>query len=273
MFEFIKTYFLIFLIYSILGWILEVIRCYMKYKKFIYRGFLLGPYCPIYGIGALLVLLFYSRYAGNVFVVYMFSFIDAGILEFYTSYFMEKIFHARWWDYSDRKFNVDGRICLENLVGFGFLSLLILYIFTPALLIFISIIPNLLLDIIFYTSFICVLADFVLSYHILLKIRNKFDSITKDNTEEIREIVIQTLKEKSWKYKRLLLAYPNVRYTENVNNKKIQAILASSEPTKVKKIKINSELQKIELNEQYKLTMQRIEEKTKRKLRKIKDKK
>ena len=115
----LKVYFLLFIIYAVIGWCMEVICKLIQYKKFVDRGFLIGPYCPIYGVGALLITFFLNKYVQDPVVLFVMAVVVCGILEYLTSYFMEKIYHARWWDYSSKKFNINGRICLSNLIAFG----------------------------------------------------------------------------------------------------------------------------------------------------------
>ena len=104
---------------SFAGWIMETISISIRNKKFVNRGFLIGPVCPIYGYGVVLVSLLLQKYQNDIIVTFFMSIIICGFLEYFTSYFMEIIFKARWWDYSQRKFNINGRVCLENLVLFG----------------------------------------------------------------------------------------------------------------------------------------------------------
>lgn len=124
----LKVYFLLFIIYAVIGWCMEVICKLIQYKKFVDRGFLIGPYCPIYGVGALLITFFLNKYVQDPVVLFVMAIVVCGILEYLTSYFMEKIYHARWWDYSRKKFNINGRICLSNLIAFGILGMFIMYI-------------------------------------------------------------------------------------------------------------------------------------------------
>ena len=130
----IELYFLLFFTYSVLGWIMEVTKTLIDKKKFVNRGFLIGPYCPIYGYGVILLTILLKKYQSDIPATFIFSILICGTLEYFTSYFMEKIFHARWWDYSKRKFNINGRICLETLLPFGIMGCLILYIVNPAFL-------------------------------------------------------------------------------------------------------------------------------------------
>lgn len=114
----IDDYFIYFLIYSFIGWFWEVMLILVREHKFVNRGFLNGPYCPIYGAGALLFLGM-SHYITNPVLCFFIGGLLACTLEYITSFVMEKLFHARWWDYSKRKFNINGRVCLIGYVVFG----------------------------------------------------------------------------------------------------------------------------------------------------------
>ena len=92
--------FLYFIIYSFLGWVCEVIFCSVPARKFINRGFLMGPVCPIYGCGALLVIGFLMPFKDSLVMVFAVGMVVTSLLEYITSYAMEKLFHSRWWDYS-----------------------------------------------------------------------------------------------------------------------------------------------------------------------------
>ena len=140
--------FYIFIIYSILGWFMEVIIVSTKKRKLTNRGFLIGPWCPIYGFGALFITVLLKKYYEDPLVLFIMSFLLGSILEYVTSYIMEKIFHARWWDYSDHKFNVNGRISLITSLGFGFLGLILVYVFNPFFLKIVMNIPSIVLNII-----------------------------------------------------------------------------------------------------------------------------
>ena len=91
----IRVYFLLFLTYSFAGWCMEVIGKLIQYKRFINRGFLVGPYCPIYGTGAILITFLLKKYVSDPFALFVMAILVCGTLEYLTSYFMEKIYHAR----------------------------------------------------------------------------------------------------------------------------------------------------------------------------------
>lgn len=111
--------FLLFTVYSIAGWISEVIYCGSIEKRFINRGFLHGPWCPVYGFGGLLVIGLLEPFKDNIFILYPAAFVITGILEYLTGRLLESLFHTKWWDYSERKFNIKGRVCLRNLLLFA----------------------------------------------------------------------------------------------------------------------------------------------------------
>ena len=122
--------FLWFLFYSFAGWVYESILVSVSERRLVNRGFLNGPICPIYGCGAVLaIVLLHDLH--NPFAVFLISSIGACMLEYVTSWGMEKLFHARWWDYSHRRFNIQGRICLLGAIVFGLLGVLITDVIQP----------------------------------------------------------------------------------------------------------------------------------------------
>ncbi|MGO2963560.1 MAG: putative ABC transporter permease [Carnobacterium maltaromaticum] len=110
---------LLFFIYAFIGWLWETVYCSIKAKKFVYRGFLIGPYCPIYGFGVLAVLSLISPYQQNIILLYVFSALVVTLLEYVTSYGLEKLFHTTWWDYHDVPLNLNGRIALPISLFWG----------------------------------------------------------------------------------------------------------------------------------------------------------
>ena len=126
----VETWFLWLMIYSIIGWVYESTICSIGQRKLINRGFLNGPYCPIYGTGAVLVLLVLGRIQNPVLLFFAGAVLTCS-LEYLTSWLMEKLFHARWWDYSKRKFNIGGRVCLIGAVVFGAFSVVIILVLHP----------------------------------------------------------------------------------------------------------------------------------------------
>ena len=207
-------YFLLFMIYSIAGWILEVTCKYIDYKRFINRGFLIGPYCPIYGYGAILITFLLYRYESDPIVLFFMTVFVCGTLEYATSWTMEKLFKARWWDYSKRKFNLDGRVCLGTLVPFGIFGMILTYITNPFLVNCLDKLNSTTLNIISAILFTIYIADNIISTVIIIGFRKTTIKIgkedTQDNTEQITKKVREILSQKSWGYKRLINAFPKL---------------------------------------------------------------
>ena len=210
----ISRYFLLFLIYSFLGWCMEVTLISIQNKRFVNRGFLIGPYCPIYGFGAILITLVLGRYKYDLLVLFVMTVVTCGILEYLTSWAMEVVFKARWWDYSTEKFNLNGRVCLKNLVAFGLLGLVATYILNP---IFLGWINNLGENTMKLTAIglaILYTIDNIISYIIIFSFRKVTKKINnrqkQDNTEQITEMVKELFAEKSFLHRRFINAYPKL---------------------------------------------------------------
>ena len=119
------------IIYSFLGWCCEGVYCSLGRGEWINRGFLTGPFCPIYGVGAVAALAFLKFLPPSVLVVFLGGMVITSALEYVTSWLMEKLFNARWWDYSKRAFNINGRVCLLNSTLFGLLCLFLYFDLNP----------------------------------------------------------------------------------------------------------------------------------------------
>lgn len=205
-----------FMAYSFLGWIFESICCSFIQKKPVFnRGFLIGPICPIYGYGAVFLIVLLKKYYDDPVALFVMAVVGASILEYITSYIMEKIFHARWWDYTDRRFNLNGRICLGNAILFGILGLCLMYYINPF---YESIISNLspyLLEIISISIFILYLVDNIITFIIMFELRSNFGLMKKDATEEISEQVKLILNKNRVFKLRIMNAFPNMKILGN----------------------------------------------------------
>ena len=187
----VEIYFMLFIIYSVLGWIMECTLGVIEKHKFVNRGFLIGPYCPIYGVGVVSVSLLLSRFSNNIILLFILSTVICGTLEYFTSYIMEKLFNARWWDYSKRKFNINGRVCLETLLPFGFISSFIICVANPWMLDKLYMIPRNVLNYVVIGLFAIYIIDCIVSFSIIVKFKN-FSKQERDNTEEISKKVRET---------------------------------------------------------------------------------
>ena len=135
----LSRYFIIFVLYSVLGWVYESTFCTIKAGEWKNRGFLYGPVVPIYGVGAAGISMVYDAMQLYMHItlswwqVFLIGYLGSIVLEFGTSWILEKLFHAVWWDYSDMPFNIQGRVCLPCSLGFGFAGLLVIYGLYPVM--------------------------------------------------------------------------------------------------------------------------------------------
>lgn len=204
--------FYIFIIYAIIGWLMEVAIVSVKKRKITARGFLIGPWCPIYGFGALFITFLLQKYYEDPIVLFIMSFLLGTILEYITSYIMEKLFHARWWDYSDHRFHINGRVSLTTSLGFGALGLILVYFFNPFFLKIIKNIPTIIFNIIMIIVFVIFIVDIVTSYVIISNLKKEGYSNIKDITEKANEEVKRVLRNKSIFNRRLLNAFPHLKF-------------------------------------------------------------
>ena len=194
----IKIIFLLFIFYSFLGWLMEVTCKLIQYKRFINRGFLMGPICPIYGHGAIIMLILLKDFASNPFILFVMSMLVCTTLEYLTSYFMEKLFSARWWDYSNKKFNINGRVCLRNTLCFGILAIVLVYFLNPFILTYIEKITEPFLSILFYTLLVVYIIDNIISYSIINNFSSTIKKSNYDNTEEVTKYVKDVFLKKNY---------------------------------------------------------------------------
>ncbi len=214
MYQFLSI-FILFLFCSFIGWVVEVINCLIHEKKFVNRGFLVGPYLPIWGIGALLISFIGTPYSHDIISLFLvIVFLSSG-LEYITSYLLEKIFHARWWDYSTNFLNIDGRVCLMNSIYFGIIGVLYLKYIEPILITYIQYIP---LDIFYVLAsplFVFFIVDIIVSFKLTFHLRKTFTSLRKDYTSEISLKIKKKLSTQSKSFKRILQAFPHVQLIGN----------------------------------------------------------
>lgn len=204
---------------------MEITLAFYEHKKFINRGFLIGPYCPIYGAGCLLLSTLLSRYSEDIVVIFALSIFICSILEYFTSYIMEKIFKLRWWDYSNMKFNINGRICLETMVPFGIIGVLVVKYINPF---FINIINNCnkttILWIVIILSSIFIV-DNLISFNVIFNLKNITKDITKDSTEEIKKAIYKFIHNNLFMYNRIIKAFPNMTKIIKKQKEKTKKVL------------------------------------------------
>ena len=210
----------LFFIYSVAGWVTEVFLKFLEYKRFINRGFLIGPYCPIYGAGAVLITVggkLLSPVDHTWAMSFLIAFVLCGLLEYLTSYILEKYFHARWWDYTERPMNLHGRVWIGNLILFGIGGVFILEDFNPRLLALAHRLEPRLFAAILIAVSILFVADAVMSYFIMNLLKQGVEKSRADKSEEIAAEVRYLLENRSVFHKRIMDAYPELTFrTEKV---------------------------------------------------------
>ena len=167
----------ILLIYACLGWCAEVAFAALKTGKFVNRGFLNGPVCPIYGFGVLSVVLVLEPVKDNLLLLFFGSMVFTSLLEFIAGYAMERIFHDKWWDYSKNPFNIKGYICLEFSVMWGIACVLVVDVIHPILMKLVNALPHTLGLWLMGILYVILVADAVLTLMELLKLPRRFKAM------------------------------------------------------------------------------------------------
>ena len=147
-----------FMIYAVVGWMVEVAYAAVETGKLSNRGFLNGPLCPIYGFGMVIVIFALRPFNKNIPILFAGSFMLTSVLEFITGAVLEKLFNTKWWDYSDKPFNIMGYVCLKFSIGWGIGGVFIMRIIQPGVAKFVSKIPNTpgkVICAIYMISFVC----------------------------------------------------------------------------------------------------------------------
>ena len=220
----LAKYFLYFMIYSMIGWIIEEVVTLVGKKKLVNRGMLLGPYLPIYGTGTLIVLLIIGDNTSDYIAVFLKSVAICSILEYLTSYVMEKIYNIRWWDYSEIPFNINGRICLRTMIPFGLLGLLVIYFVQPQVVMLVdklSLIGLYVLASVLLTIFVI---DNIVSTLVLNKIKAQVKCERKDNTDKAHKYIDEWLRENMYLYQRIRNSFPKFKVILKNSKNKLKKI-------------------------------------------------
>ncbi len=203
-----------------------MLYCRLFEGKWTNRGFLYGPYCPIYGFGAIIVAFFLKPFFNNPILIFLLGCILTSLLEYITSYIMEKLFDAKWWDYSNIPFNLNGRVCLLNSVLFGILGLFLTYVVHPYTEALISKIPSIHLPHIVFLILIFFIIDIITTLNTILNLKEKLKIIHdiksqihiknisgSQNIElikQLEELKLKFINKKQTLKGRLVNAFPNM---------------------------------------------------------------
>ncbi|MDO4307539.1 MAG: hypothetical protein Q4C77_11935 [Eubacteriales bacterium] len=229
-----------FFMYSFAGWCMEVILKYRQYHRFINRGFLIGPYCPIYGSGAVVITVFIGGSIGSFAgfgETFLASFIICGVLEYFVSWYMEKLFHARWWDYSQKPMNLHGRIWIGNLILFGLGGIIIVKLLNPPFFTWINKWPRWLVYSAAILVVLIMVSDYVASHILFNMVRKEIDGVDADNSEEVSTKIRALLRSKPALLRRIGDSYPTLTVSPEV----VLAILKKHQEKLAENVRIAQE--------------------------------
>lgn len=178
---------LYFFVYGFLGWCTEVIFAAFKQHRFVNRGFLNGPICPIYGVGVTLVIACLEAFQSNLLLLYISSVILVTVLEGVTGWAMDKLFHNKWWDYSKLPFNIGGYVCLLFSLIWGVACIFIVYFVHPLIHQVLSLIPHTAGIALIAILGIALLSDIIVTTSAIVKF-NQYLERLKHITDELHAL-------------------------------------------------------------------------------------
>lgn len=181
---------LMFFIYAVLGWFVEVIYRALNNGSFINPGFLNGPWCPIYGFGVIGVITLLEPFRYNPLILFVGAVVLTTLLELVTGFLLEQLFHKRWWDYSNRPFNIGGYICLLFSIKWGLASILVVEFIHPQVLNLMAVPPKSVVIILIVVLTLLLIIDLVVTVNTIFKLNRKLKYL-----EELTVLIRRTSNE------------------------------------------------------------------------------
>lgn len=172
-----------FIIFSFLGWLMETCLCSFKAKEFVHRGFLTSPFCPIYGTGMVIIIIFLSDISHNIILLFLGGVAVTTALEYIVGALLERIFKAKWWDYSDRKLNLGGYVCLTISLCWGVLCVIMMRWIVPYITSLIDGINIMFGNIFIYSFFIVIVLDTSITIYNLVGLNKILEELSKAREE------------------------------------------------------------------------------------------
>ena len=219
----LNRYLVAYFVFSVLGWIWESIYCTVKERKWQNRGFLYGPLCPIYGFGSIVALLVYDLISFGIihqlswWMILIIGFFFSMVLEYPTSFILEKKFHARWWDYSDLPLNINGRTCVITSIGFGIGAIIIMNYLIPLYEQTLVSVPNIIVAVISIILVALHSSDFTLTVSHLTNFQRNIDEIENTFQSKMTEEVDKIFERHSKLYGRTLSRIASFKMKESHN--------------------------------------------------------
>ena len=213
-----------FAFYAFAGWCVEVLYYFKNEHKFVNRGFLFGPFCPIYGCGAVSLVVFLDSYKNNIFILFFLGVLLTSVLEYFTGLILEKLFKTKWWDYTDDPFNIHGRVCLLYSLMWGAGEVIIIRIIHPIINNIVMNIPSLLGNILLSAIVIYFIIDFFFTLATLMQFNKMFYAfqlVPVNFLFEKPSILLNSTREKAIDKIRNLESFIS-RFKFNLNNKNLR---------------------------------------------------
>lgn len=239
-------WFLWLTIYSFIGWMYESAVCSISKRKLINRGFLNGPICPIYGFGALACILLLYQRTNNIFILFFAGMLLTCTIEYITAVLLEKLFKAKWWDYSHYRFNIGGRVSLPGAVVFGILSVLLIKYIHPFINSLIEQLSDRILTVSAICFFIVMMFDLYVTVRHLLKLNNRLEEFQLafnrfkeqyvKRTGELKNALLDTFEQSEYYGERIKKLFSTNRF---------QSIRLAKAYPKLKSLKYNDAWQKL----------------------------
>lgn len=198
-----------FIIYSFLGWAMESTVRTVSERKLINTGFLNGTFCPIYGFGAIIIIVFLQGFKNQILLLFITSFLFLSSWEYIVGVLLEKIFKTRYWDYSNQKFNLQGRVCLTNSLCWGVLGVVFIKYIHPNVINILGYVDAVSLNIAVYAVTALFMVDMIISI-----VKTKNIKATLQKVENLNQQIKEKLQE--IKNAEMLSKLENVAKTENI---------------------------------------------------------
>ena len=236
----VSLIFMKFIMFSILGYVFEMVMCGIIDRKLTNRGFLCGPWIPIYGFGCLAIIWALHNLKDNVILLTILGMLITSLLEYITAWILEEIFHNKWWDYSNEKLNISGYVCLKNSLCFAIGTPLVVIYLDPLVTNMFLEMKDIALYILSIVCFILFIADTIYSVVIAYNLRNRLivvEELKNDKLAKIPGMLEKQLQKRLKKLKRypkrLLKSFPNI-LKSNEKEFEIMKKISSNEKAKRK---------------------------------------
>lgn len=213
-----------FAFYSFAGWCVEVLYYFKNERKFVNRGFLYGPFCPIYGFGVVSLVILLNDYRNNIFILFFLGALLTTILEYFTGFILEKTFKTKWWDYTNDPFNIHGRVCLLYSLIWGAGEVIIIRVVHPYINDVVMNIPHIMDDILLSTIVVCFIIDFSFTIASLMqfdKMFYTFQFVQTNFSLEKPGLLLNSTREKAIDTVRNFESLIN-KFKFNLNNKQLK---------------------------------------------------